>query len=74
MPTAIPMAAVHHRPAAVVRPFMWLFLVTRMVPAPRKPIPLITCAGILAGSEALRASTMKRLVIHARAEPTHTIM
>ncbi|MOA30056.1 hypothetical protein D3C78_1511060 [compost metagenome] len=42
MPAAVPMAAVIHSPAAVVRPFTWLVswpLPFRMVPAPRKPIP-----------------------------------
>ena len=41
---ARPMQAEAHRPAAVVRPFTSCFPVTMMVPAPRKPMPLITWA------------------------------
>ena len=48
-PTAKPIQAVIHIPAAVVRPltepFIWI-----MAPAPRKPIPEITCAAIRPGS------------------------
>ena len=35
-----------HRPAAVVRPLIWGFLVTTIVPAPMKPRPDTTCAPI----------------------------
>ena len=41
---ARPMQAEAHRPAAVVRPFTSWRPVTMMVPAPRKPMPLMTCA------------------------------
>ena len=44
MPTARPVHADAHRPAAVVRPLTCWRPVTRMVPAPRKPMPLMTCA------------------------------
>ena len=41
---ARPMQAEAHRPAAVVRPFTSWRPVTMMVPAPRKPMPLMTWA------------------------------
>ncbi|MNN81706.1 hypothetical protein D3C81_1985580 [compost metagenome] len=43
------MAATTHKEAAVVRPVMESPL-RRIVPAPKKPIPLMTCAANLAGS------------------------
>ena len=43
-PIASPRQADAQSPAAVVRPLTWLSFVTRIVPAPRKPMPLITCA------------------------------
>ena len=43
VPQASPMAAVTHRPAAVVRP-RTMFFWKMMVPAPRKPMPETTCA------------------------------
>ena len=49
MPTASPMPAATHIPAAVVRPRMDDF-VLMMAPAPRKPMPLMTCAATRAGS------------------------
>ncbi|MNL70479.1 hypothetical protein D3C87_1954880 [compost metagenome] len=48
-PAARPIAATTHREAAVVKPVMERPL-RRMVPAPKKPIPLMTCAASLAGS------------------------
>ena len=50
MPTAIPKPATVHSDAAVVNPVTLCF-VTMMVPAPKKPIPLTTCAINLAWSE-----------------------
>ena len=38
------MQAEAHRPAAVVRPFTFCWPVTKMVPAPKKPMPLMTWA------------------------------
>ena len=45
-----PAQALVQRPAAVVRPLIWLRLVTMIVPAPRKPMPLMTWAPKRAGS------------------------
>ena len=41
---ASPMQAVAHSPAAVVSPFTSRCSVMRMVPVPKKPMPLITWA------------------------------
>ena len=46
IPTARPTQAENQIPAADVRPFTCL-PATRIVPAPRNPTPLITCAAIL---------------------------
>ena len=43
IPTASPMQAQAHRPAAVVRPRTSLRRVTMIVPTPRKPTPETTC-------------------------------
>ena len=43
MPAARPRQATFHRDAAVVRPAIF-FWETKIVPAPRKPMPLTTCA------------------------------
>jgi hypothetical protein len=40
----MPMHAAVQRPAAVVNPLIWCLPVIMIVPAPRNPIPLITCA------------------------------
>ena len=48
-PTASPAPATPQRHAAVVRPRIDVPCL-RIAPAPRKPIPLTTCAAILAGS------------------------
>src|SRR5690606_3817064 len=48
-PHAMPIAAVIHTEAAVVRPLTASFL-TKMTPAPRKPIPATICAAMREGS------------------------
>ena len=48
-PTAIPMPAVIHKRAAVVKPDT-PYLERKIVPAPIKPMPGIICAAIRAGS------------------------
>ena len=52
-PTAMPNAATIHIPAAVVSPRTEPFICI-MAPAPRKPIPVTTCAAIRAGSPFFR--------------------
>ncbi|MNL73434.1 hypothetical protein D3C87_1988920 [compost metagenome] len=49
------MAATTHKEAAVVKPVIDKPL-RRMVPAPRKPIPLMTCAASLVGSKRILVS------------------
>lgn len=45
-----PKAEMHHTNTAVVRFWIFLELSLKIRPAPRKPIPVTTCAIILAGS------------------------
>lgn len=52
-PTAIPIPAVTHIRAAVVKPET-PYLERKIVPAPRKPIPGIICAAIREGSPILK--------------------
>ena len=70
-PMARPKHAVIQIPAAVVRPrtepFIWI-----MAPAPRKPIPEITCAAIRPGSPFFRpiySCGMYMEIIIARVAP-----
>ena len=70
---AIPMAAVTQSPAAVVSPLTCRLSVTMIVPAPRKPIPHKSCAGILPMSAGYEAISERYIpVTVARAEPRHT--
>ncbi len=50
-PQAMPMAALSQTVAAVVRP-RTVSLLTKMTPAPRKPIPETICAATRLGSTA----------------------
>ena len=73
IPIVIPSQAHTQSPAAVVNPRTWLRPVTIIVPAPRKPIPLMIWAPILAISPVLCKDTrMYSLVSITRAEPMHT--
>ena len=48
-PMAMPIEAANHMLAAVVRFFIFSLLPFRIIPAPKKPMPLTTCAAIRAG-------------------------
>ena len=73
MPMARPTQAQVHRPAAVVNPRIWFFPVTRIVPTPRNPIPLITWAPSRAMSSLeSKVCVIYSLVIMTKAEPRQT--
>ena len=68
-PVKTPIAATAQIVAAVFKPFILLSLIA-MAPAPRKPIPDITCAGILIISS---SDELKLADIYKKA-PKQTIM
>ena len=77
IPTASPIHAEVQRLAAVVRPDTCLCPVTMIVPTPRKPIPLTTCAPSRAVSPIpapLEYTWIKSPVIITRVAPIQTII
>ena len=78
-PVASPIAATVHNPEAVVSPLTVPCCENNIVPAPMKPIPLITCAATLDGSSIYPCFpiTSPNPYIDtsiAKAAPRHTIM
>ena len=71
-PMQSPNMAEIHKQEAVVNPFTRLFVVTIMVPAPRKPMPLITCAAIREVSPPPHFKQINSFVMMIRQEPRHT--
>ena len=74
MPMASPTPAAAHRPAAVVSPLTRYCRVTRIVPTPRKPMPLTTCAGMRPTSPVWKKSARYWEVSMTSAAPMHTSM
>jgi hypothetical protein len=60
---ANPIPAVAHKEAAVVRPVTECLVIT-IVPAPKNPIPLTTCAISLAGSALITPLILVKLVLY----------
>lgn len=67
------MQALAQSAAAVVRPTTWREVVM-MVPAPRKPMPLMTCAASRVGSPLPYSRNTYSPVSITSAEDMHTIM
>src|SRR5699024_5298035 len=78
LPVASPIAATVHKPEAVVNPRITPLFRNRIVPAPIKPTPLITCAATLEGSSSTLSNFKTSIkpyieTIIIKQEPTETI-
>ena len=56
-PVATPIAAAAQMIAAVVKPEIASFFLCKITPAPKKPMPLITCAASRIGSVRILSET-----------------